>query len=265
MTRRWRGWILRTDEHLRQQIDDELQAHLEARIEHLVARGVPIDEARRQAVRRFGDFERARAALQATAVSRRRRVTLVERASDVLRDGRYVLRTLRRAPAFTLGVVGTFALGLGLNTAVFRVADQALIRPPAGVRDAAAIRRVETLPSAGMRSPLRASLFSFPDADAVAASGAFQSVALQGPPRLMAGADGRDISVSSIDDRFFALLGVPVRAGRGSLAVAGCGYADRMSSSESFHNKSPPPLVTSPTRLALLVKTSAATSAGYVR
>jgi predicted permease len=142
-------------------------------------------------------------------------VTLVERASDVLRDGRYVLRTLRRAPAFTLGVVGTFALGLGLNTAVFRVADQALIRPPAGVRDAAAVRRVETLPSAGMRSPLRASLFSFPDADAVAASGAFQSVALQGPPRLMAGADGRDISVSSIDDRFFALLGVPVRAGRG--------------------------------------------------
>lgn len=212
--RRWRGWILRSEDHIRRQIDDELQAHLDARVDHLVARGMPPEEARAEARRRFGDFEAARASLRAEALARRRRLDLIERLGNVGRDVRYVVRTLARSPAFTAGVVATLALGLGINSAVFRVADQALLRPPAGVRDARAVRRVETLVYLGTSAPMRATVFSYPDARTIADSAAFAATAFQTVPRLSRAADGRDVATSAVDDEFFPLLGVHAYAGR---------------------------------------------------
>src|SRR5947208_188928 len=46
-----------------------------------------------------------------------------------MRDLRGALRSLRRTPGFTVTAILTLALGIGLSTAVFTVADALLLRP----------------------------------------------------------------------------------------------------------------------------------------
>src|SRR5262245_40365258 len=48
---------------------------------------------------------------------------------DVTRDVRHATRGLARTPGFAIAVILTLALGIGGNTAIFSVVDQALLRP----------------------------------------------------------------------------------------------------------------------------------------
>jgi len=114
---------------IRRDVDTELAFHLDARAEALVAAGVPPDEARARALREFGDIDDARAYLQAVdhdiEHQRRRRDYLTELRQDLA----YGLRTLRRAPTFTLTAVLTIALGVGANTAIFSVVHGIVFKP----------------------------------------------------------------------------------------------------------------------------------------
>ncbi|MEP6733146.1 MAG: ABC transporter permease, partial [bacterium] len=69
-------------------------------------------------------------------------MSVIDAIDRVREDIRYTLRGLARAPGFTLGVVLTLGLGLGVNAAMFTFLDKVFVQPPAGVAKAANVRRV---------------------------------------------------------------------------------------------------------------------------
>jgi predicted permease len=198
----------------RRDIDEELRLHLQARIDHLIAQGVTPELAREEALRRFGDLDRGRAVLYAQADARERRRRFSDRLDAFLHDLLYVARSLRRQPVFTLGVVATLALGIGLNAAVFGIADRVLFRAPEAVVDPDDLRRVETLTQSSGSDPLRVAQFSYPEAELIVAASALQTTSINTPPRVLVGANGRDVAVAYVDDAFFPVLGLSPASGR---------------------------------------------------
>lgn len=129
-------------------------------------------------------------------------------------DIRFVCRGLVRAPVFTAGVVATLAIGLGINSAVFRIADRVLMRAPAGVVAPRALRRVLVAISSGKRVPSQSSVMSYPQARAVADSRAFARASVYANVRGLRWPDGREVVGIYVDSGYFATLGVRAAIGR---------------------------------------------------
>lgn len=112
---------------LDREIDEELQAHIEMRIEDNVARGMSPKDARREALLRFGN-----------QTAMRERVTDADanlRVENLIRDVRYAARQLRYSPGFALTAILTLAIGIGANVVVFGMLN-ALVLRPLDVKDA---------------------------------------------------------------------------------------------------------------------------------
>jgi predicted permease len=117
---------------VRDEVDEEIDAMIESRVQDLMARGMSASAARAEALQRFAaDVDATRRQLHRSAARRDRRLRVRELLENTVSDIRYAMRGLRLAPAFAVTAVATLALGIGANAAMFGIVDRLLFRSPA--------------------------------------------------------------------------------------------------------------------------------------
>jgi putative ABC transport system permease protein len=112
----WPTWEQRKNE-----LHEEMEAHLRIAVEERMARGQSYEEARAAAVREIGN-----SALVADVTRSKWGWQGLER---VAQDVRYGLRGILRRPGFALIVIATLAVGIGANTAIFSAVYAVLLKP----------------------------------------------------------------------------------------------------------------------------------------
>ena len=90
-----------------QELDEELQFHLEHKIEEGIANGLSPEEARYAAMRAMGGLEQRKEEM--------RDMRRIHWLTDFVDDVRYAIRSLRRTSGLTAFVVITLALGIGMT------------------------------------------------------------------------------------------------------------------------------------------------------
>ena len=128
-------------------VDAELEFHLVSRAEELRGEGLSPDEARRKALKEFGDLASVQREVRQLERSYARRRSLLDWLADVGGDVRHAMRSLRRAPSFVIVVVVTLSLGIGLNSTIFSLVNAYLLRP-------ANLPNADQLVAIGNTSPL---------------------------------------------------------------------------------------------------------------
>jgi putative ABC transport system permease protein len=117
----WRRFLfLFQKDRMAQDLADEMRLHLELRAEDHSAAGLEAVDAQARARRAFGNL---------TQISEQGRAVwgwslLESLANDLL----YGLRALRADPGFALVAVGSLALGIGANTAIFSILNAVMLR-----------------------------------------------------------------------------------------------------------------------------------------
>jgi predicted permease len=101
-------------------LDDDIREHIELETQENIDRGMSPEEARRQALLKFGNVALVREDTRA--------VWVWAWLEQLGQDLRYALRMLRRTPAFAVAVILTLALGIGANTAIFSLLQAIMLR-----------------------------------------------------------------------------------------------------------------------------------------
>jgi predicted permease len=131
------------------EIEAELRAHVEMRAEENLAAGMPPEQARREALLRFGN-----------PASTREQVANADAAlglENAAADLRYAWRQLKHSPGFALTAAMTLAVAIAANAIVFSVMD-ALVLRPLNLPDARSLYSIE-VSGQGENSPVN----SYPD------------------------------------------------------------------------------------------------------
>ena len=128
---RWRSLVHRGQ--VETELDEELRFHFEHVAEEYMRQGMAPEEARRRARLEHGGVQQIKEGCREA-----RGWTLLE---NLFRDVVYACRGFRKSPAFACAAIGTIALGVGVNTALFSLVYSLVFRP-LPVKDPGAIRNV---------------------------------------------------------------------------------------------------------------------------
>jgi predicted permease len=181
----------------------ELESHVEMHTDDGIRAGLTPEEARRQALIALGGAEQTRQAFR-----ERRTLPWLE---TLWQDIRFGLRILCKNPGYTAVAVLTLALGIGANTAVFTVAQAALLRSWPAKEPSRLVRLIAATPQGEEIN------FSYADYRDLAE----QTKSLEGifvynrrVKMLRVGAESRAVLDDVVSPNYFSVLGITAQAGR---------------------------------------------------
>ena len=196
------GWSRR-----RKQLLEEVEEHIALETQENINAGMPPEEARRAAKGKFGSAE--------AALEHSRELWGGAWLERVVQDVRYAVRSLQRAPAYTVTLIVTLALGLGSVTAMLAIVESILIRPVALPNPQQLVQVYAEGGAMGMTASTNALSYAAiqalsQDARSFAAVGGYNTMVR--PVRV--NDDTRVTVLVPVTPNFFAMLGIKARLGR---------------------------------------------------
>jgi putative ABC transport system permease protein len=182
-------------------IDKELRFHIDARVDDLVASGIPVDEARRQARLELGGVMQTKEAV--------RDLGAWSIVNGLVQDLRLAFRSLRATPVVTAVAILSLALGIGANTAIFSIVDSLVLRAlPVSEPQQLATMTGGLGPTSTWTYPIWTELQHRSDA--------FGGVVAWSSPRfnIAQGGEMQPVNGMYVSGEFFTTLGVPAVVGR---------------------------------------------------
>lgn len=181
---------------LEEELEREIEFHLEMRSREKTSKGAAAEEARREVLSRFGSLTRTKEAC-------RNESTLAWLAA-LQQDLRYAARNIRRNPGFTAAAVACLAVGIGANAAIFSFVNALLF--PSMPPNVVMVQRASGGP------------VSYPDyRDWRRLNHVFDEVFAHSPgERLTVGraSDAMRVLGETVTDNYFQVLGVVPALGR---------------------------------------------------
>lgn len=211
-------WYLRRNpETVASEVDEELEGHIAMRVEELRAKGLSEAEARREALRRFGDVAAARTYCRGQDDGKEERIQRRLWLEDLRHDVRICLRGLARAPLVSLTIVATVGLGIGATTAIATAIQAVLLRPLPYANPDELVRIYTDSPPNKFR-------FSVADFQALESQQTQFELVAGYTERSVAWSDGataEKLRARSVSWRYFGLLGLPPALGRDFIEADG--------------------------------------------
>lgn len=200
---RWARFFTRR-KRMMENLDQDIRDYIERETQDNIERGLPPEEARYAALRKFGNVTRVKEETW--------EVWGFVWIEQLWQDVRYGLRQLLRNPGFTAVVIISLALGIGANTALFSIIEGVFLRPLPYPQPHRLVYPISVWDQ-GAEDAVGAAdyLFWKEHTRAFESSGAYEPLS---GSNLVVGQQARYVHVTSVSPGLFGTLGVRPQLGR---------------------------------------------------